>query len=240
MSTRFLHCGDTALVVQLGDVIDRDLNAKVLGLQEDIRAQSIPGVLETVPTFRSITVHYDPLKISAAELQRSVETLVHAENEAKQTRTLWRIPACYEPNLAPDLASVAEHTGLSRAEVIELHTSTRYYIYMIGFVPGYPYMGDLPAPLVLPRREDPRLRVRPGSIGIATSMTAIYPLESPAGWYLIGTTPIRIFETRRLRPALFTPGDCVEFYSVTESEYDRIRTASEAGRHEVQREGLSP
>lgn len=218
MPTRFLHCGDTAFVVQLGDVIDRDLNTKVLRLQANVRAQNIPGVIETVPTFRSLTVHYDPLQIGAAELQRMVEQLIPGENEAKQTSTLWRIPACYEPNLAPDLALVAERTGLSCAEVVELHASTRYYIYMIGFVPGYPYMGDLPAPLVLPRREDPRLRVQPGSIGIATSMTAIYPLESPAGWHLIGTSPIRVFETRWPRRALFTPGDWVEFYSITDRD----------------------
>lgn len=218
MPTRFLHCGDTAFVVQLGDVIDRDLNTKVLRLQANVRAQNIPGVIETVPTFRSLTVHYDPLQIGAAELHRMVEQLIPGENEAKQTSTLWRIPACYEPNLAPDLALVAERTGLSCAEVVELHASTRYYIYMIGFVPGYPYMGDLPAPLVLPRREDPRLRVQPGSIGIATSMTAIYPLESPAGWHLIGTSPIRVFETRWPRRALFTPGDWVEFYSITDRD----------------------
>ena len=135
-------------------------------------------------------------------------------------------PATSRP-LAPDLASVAESAGLSRAEVVELHVSARYYVYMVGFLPGYPYMGDLSATLVLPRREDPQLRVRPGSIGIAAGLTAIYPLASPGGWHLIGTTPVRIFDTRWSSPALFTPGDCVEFYTVPESEFERIRAASE-------------
>jgi KipI family sensor histidine kinase inhibitor len=142
-------------------------------------------------------------------------------------RRLWRVPVCYESDFAPDLESVARQTKLAPEEVVALHSGTRYHVYMIGFVPGFPYMGDLAEALVLPRRADPRIRVPPGSVAIATAMTAIYPLESPGGWHLIGTTPIRIFDTAASPPALFAPGDAVEFEPVDSATFARIRSATE-------------
>ena len=233
MNVRFLAAGDTAVIVEFGERIDRLVSDRVLRLSTLVRAANLPGVIETVPTFRSLMVHYDPLATDGASLTVAIENLLDSGRGEAQPVKLWRIPACYAASHAPDLAEVAQRTGLSTAEVVGLHSSARFHIYMIGFVPGYPYMGDLPAPLVLPRRADPRVRVPAGSIAIATNMTAIYPLESPGGWHLIGATPIRLFDLRRPRPALLSPGDAVRFEPIAVSEFDSIRAAVAADAYQV-------
>lgn len=233
MSIEFHPSGDTALVVQFGDRIDRALSARVLRVRERIRAARLPGVTETVASFRSILVHYDPLAVGAAELRRRIEAVIEeAQERARPVRT-WKVPVCYAPAFAPDLAEVSARTGLTPEQIAECHSSVAYHVYMLGFLPGYPYMGDVPAELVLPRREDPRIRVPPGAVGIATEMTAIYTLESPAGWHLIGTTPVRIFDVRWRPPALFAPGDRVIFVPVSPAEFEKIRAASRAGRYAI-------
>jgi inhibitor of KinA len=134
---------------------------------------------------------------------------------------------------------VAAQTGLAAEAVVALHAATRYHVYMVGFLPGYPYMGDLPAQLVLPRRADPRVRVPPGAVAIATAMTAIYPLESPGGWHLIGTTPIRIFDARWPVPALFAPGDAVRFEPVDQPEFDDLAARIARGAYRLEPEGTA-
>ncbi len=239
MSVRFLPAGDSALIVEFGDSIDRVVSDSVLRLSALVRAAALPGVVETVPTFRSLMVHYEPAATDSASLTAAIESLLdRSHGEAKPVK-LWRIPACYAASHAADLAEVAQRTGLSTEEVVDLHSSTRFHIYMLGFVPGYPYMGDLPAPLVLPRRADPRIRVPAGSISIATSMTAIYPLESPGGWHLIGATPIRLFDVRRPQPALLSPGDAVRFEPISVREFDAIRAAVAADAYEVPSETVA-
>jgi len=240
VNVRFLPAGDTAMIVEFGDSIDRVLSDRVLRLSALVRAANLPGVVETVPTFRSLMVHYEPLATDNASLTAAIEKLLDTSRDEPKPVKLWRIPACYAISHAPDLAEVAQRTGLSAAEVVRIHSSTRFHIYMLGFVPGYPYMGDLPDPLVLPRRTDPRIRVPAGSIAIATNMTAIYPLESPGGWHLIGSTPIRLFDLRWPRPALLSPGDAVRFEPVTVREFDAIRAAVAADAYQVPSEIGSP
>lgn len=230
---RFLPAGDTGVVVEFGDRIDRDLNDRVLHLSAQVRASNMPGVVETVPTFRSLMVHYDPLTTNSASLIAAIEKLLDNQRSERKPVKVWRIPACYAISHAPDLEEVAQRTGLDAEEVVRLHSTTRFHIYMIGFVPGYPYMGDLPASLVLPRRVDPRIRVAAGSIAIAANMTAIYPQESPGGWHLIGATPIRLFDLRWPRPALLSPGDTVCFEPVTVREFDAVRAAVSADAYRV-------
>jgi inhibitor of KinA len=233
VNVRFLPAGDTAVIVEFGDRIDRAVSDRVLRLSALVRAANLPGVVETVPTFRSLLVHYDPLATDNASLTAAIENLLDTSRGEAQPVKLWRIPACYAASHAPDLAEVAQRTGLSAADVVRLHSGTRYHVYMIGFVPGYPYMGDLPEPLVLPRRADPRVRVPAGSIAIATTMTAIYPLESPGGWHLIGATPIRLFDLRWRSPALFSPGDAVQFEPIAAEEFDAIRAAVAGDAYQV-------
>ena len=233
MSIKVLNSGDSALVVEFGDRIDRVINDRVLALRARVDAAGIPGVVETVPTFRSLMVHYDPLRVAAVELTKAIETLFAGAAAADQVRRHWRVPVCYEGELAPDLPEVAARAGLEPHEVVRLHSSVGYHVYMVGFLPGYPYMGDLPPPLHLPRRADPRVRVPPGSVAIATAMTAIYPVESPGGWHLIGTTPIRIFDVASLPPALFAPGDAVEFEPIDRARFDRLRDQAASGEHRL-------
>lgn len=233
MNVRFLPAGDTAVLVEFNDRIGRSVSQRVLRLSAQVHAAKLAGVVETVPTIRSLLVHYDPLATDGACVTGAIEKLLDTGRGETQAVKLWRIPACYAASHAPDLAEVAQRTGLSAAEVVRLHSATRYHVYMIGFVPGFPYMGDLPAPLSLPRRANPRVRVFPGSIAIATTMTAIYPLESPGGWHLIGATPVRLFDLRRPRPALLSPGDAVRFEPVTVPEFDAIRAAVAADAYQV-------
>jgi inhibitor of KinA len=233
MTVRFLPSGDTALVVEFGDRIDRALNARVLRLNAAVRAACLPGVVETLPTFRSLMVHYDPLQTASAALVKSIERLL--DEGVAQCREVkrWRIPACYESQHGPDLAEVAERAGLSTGEVIRLHSETEYLVYMVGFSPGFPYMGDAPQPLALPRRTDPRVRVPAGSVAIAAGMTSVYPVESPGGWHLIGATPARLFDLSWEVPALLKAGDSVRFEPVDASDYDSIRAAVTAGSYRV-------
>lgn len=230
----FLPSGDSAVVVEFGDRIERSVSDRVLGLAARVSAAGIGGVVEVVPTFRSLMVHYDPLRTSSSELVRSIKALLVGETALNGHRRLWRVPVCYGNELGPDLASVAEQTGLDSDDVVARHAGTRYHVYMVGFVPGYPYMGDLPKALVLPRRSDPRIRVPPGSVAIATTMTAIYPLESPGGWHLIGTTPIRLFDAHASPPALFAPGDAVEFEPIDADGFARLAAAVERREYRLQ------
>jgi inhibitor of KinA len=232
-NARFLPLGDSAVCVEFGDRIDPVLNRNVLRLNALVRAAGLPGVVETVPTFRSLMVRYDPLATDSASLVAGLEKLLDSRRGDTKPATLWRIPACYSAAHGPDLDAVARATGLSTEEVIRLHSSVRYLVYMVGFVPGYPYMGDLPQPLVLPRRADPRVRVPAGSIAIAANMTAIYPLESPGGWHLIGATPVRLFDVGRPRPALLSPGDRVHFESITAREFDAVRAAAASDTYQI-------
>jgi len=235
-----LSSGDTALVVEFGERVDRGVSERVLALAARLAAAELAGVVELVPTFRSLMVHYDPLRTAAATLQQAIEGLLADAAIATAPRRLWRVPVCYAAELAPDLDEVARATGLAAAEVVRLHAERRYHVYMVGFVPGFPYMGDLAPPLVLPRRADPRIRVPPGAVAIATELTAIYPLESPGGWHLIGTTPVRLFDPGRSPPALFAPGDAVAFAPIGRAEFDRVRRASERGDYGLAAEALAP
>lgn len=219
---RFLPCGDTALTVELGETIERDLSAAVLKLAANIDRAALAGVAEIVPTFRSLLVHYDPLVTSAAALTEQIGTLLDDSAVGQADCRRWRIPACYVGDLAPDLEEVAERTGLSPAAVVECHTATAYHVYMLGFLPGFPYMGDLSESLQLPRRESPRIRVPAGSVAIAMGLTAVYTYESPGGWHLIGRTPIPFFNLRSNPPALLRPGDTVSFEPISLETYDRI------------------
>ena len=232
MGVRFLSAGDRALVVEFGDHIDRVLSERVLGLNTAIGAHPPPGVIETVPTFRSLTVYYDPLLTSRKQLEKAIAGLLGREDSPSVGARSWRLPVCYEGEFAPDLAEVGRLTGMTQDQVVGLHSGTRVHVYMLGFLPGFPYMGDLPNKLSLPRRADPRLRVPAGSISIATSLTAIYPYESPGGWHLIGATPIRLFDPERVQPALLAPGDAVEFMPVDATSFSSIRRAVENRSYE--------
>jgi inhibitor of KinA len=224
---RFLQAADSALIIEFGSAIDRKTNDRVLALAETLTRATLPGTTEIVATFRSLCVNYDSLLTTGRELEAAIRSLVKQSGASSQFRRLWDIPVCYDPQYAPDIEDVGRAVGLTAANVAALHAGTQYHVYMIGFIPGYPYMGDLPAKLRLPRRLDPRTRVPPGSLAIATSMTAVYPYESPGGWHLIGTSPVRFFDPESAKGALLGPGDAVKFRPVPPEEFSRIRLAIE-------------
>lgn len=230
---RFLSSGDTALVVEFGDAVDRHVSALVLGLARRLAAAAIAGVVEVVPTFRSLMVHYDSLHIGGAELRARIEPMLAGLEAAEQPGRVWHIPACYDPSLGVDLAEVAQRTGLSAAQVVERHSATTFHVYMMGFLPGFPYMGDLPRELALPRRENPRTRVPRGSVAVAMTMASIYTLESPGGWHILGRTPAPLWDARRERPALLAAGDKVTFQPISLGDYETLLARAEAGDWQI-------
>ena len=237
---RFSPAGDTAVAVEFGDRIDRALSAQVLQLARRVRAAPPAGVVDAVPTFRSLLVHYDPLVTCGKDVVAALRTLSAPDDGQIRPRRRWTIPACYAAELAPDLDEVARRTGLTAAEVASRHAGTPFHVYMVGFAPGHPYMGDLPGELALPRRTDPRLRVPAGSIAIASTLSVMYPADSPSGWHVIGATPVRLFDAAWEQPSLLAPGDAVQFTPIEVHEFAAIRSAVEAGTFTPDSETIPP
>jgi KipI family sensor histidine kinase inhibitor len=227
-AARFLPCGDTALIVEFGDRIDRRISGLVIALAERLKAAALAGVIELVPTFRSLLVHYDPAVLPNAKLKACLLPMIEDLEPAERSGCLWRIPACYDPSVGPDLAELAVTTGLAPSEIAARHSAVTYQVYMIGFLPGFPYMGDVPLELQVPRKQNPRVAVPRGSIAIATTLTAIYPLESPGGWHLIGRTPVPLWDLGDDPPTLLAAGDSVVFEPVSLEAYQSILARVEA------------
>jgi KipI family sensor histidine kinase inhibitor len=213
--------GDRGLLLEFGDEISREVNEKVRRMAWAIQAEAIEGIIETVPTYRSLLVIYHPTTLSIENLKKRLELI---EEGLQQTPLpepkLTQIPVVYGGIYGPDLEGVANYLQSSSEEVIRLHCSQPYLIYMIGFMPGYPYMGELPQALVTPRLKTPRLIVPKGSVAIAQRQTGIYSMESPGGWRILGRTPVELFDPEKDPPALLRMGDFVQFYPVTEKEFE--------------------
>ena len=227
---RLLPAGDTALVVELGEQIDRSLSARVLALARRLDRSRPAGVVETVPTFRSLLVHYDPLVIPAATLGARIDELMRDLDAAEDAGRRWTLPACYDARVAPDLDHVAARSGLSPAQIVERHSAVTYHVYMLGFLPGQAYMGDVPVDLALPRRESPRLKIPAGSLAIAGRVTCIFPLETPCGWHLIGRSPVALWAKAPQPGALLAAGDKVSFSPVSLREYESLLAKAADGR----------
>lgn len=225
----FLDAGDTALIVEFGREIDRHASALVLDLAARIAAAKIPGVVEQVPTFRSLMVHYDPVALSAEDLKARIAPMLEGLTATERAGRSWLLPACYDPSIGLDLAEVAERTKLAVDDVIRMHSATVFHIYMLGFLPGFPYMGDLPQALVLPRRENPRLKVPKGAVSIAMSMSCIYSLESPGGWHVLSVTPTPLWDPRRENAGLLAAGDKVQFEPVPLEVFESLQARADSG-----------
>jgi KipI family sensor histidine kinase inhibitor len=214
--------GDRGLLVELGEKISPDVNRRVQQLMRQIERNRLPGVRELAPGYRSLLVVFDPLTIAPAELKgRITEICAQPSGADPAPGKRLTVPVFYGGDYGPDLQWVADHLRISVDEVIRLHTATTYRVYMIGFTPGYPYMGELPLQLAVPRRSTPRTRVPKGSVGIAQRQTGIYPVESPGGWQIIGWTPIELFDPGRRLPSLLEMGDQVKFEAVRPAEIGR-------------------
>jgi inhibitor of KinA len=212
--------GDRGLLLEFGDEISREINEKVRRMALAIQAEAMEGIVETVPTYRSLLIIYNPIILPIEDLKKRLERI---EQGLQQTPLpepkLTRIPVVYGGIYGSDLEEVAKYHQISPEEVIQLHCSKPYLIYMIGFMPGYPYMGELPQALVTPRLKTPRLSVPKGSVAIAQRQTGIYSMESPGGWQILGRTPVELFDPEKDPPALLQMGDFVQFYLISEKEF---------------------
>lgn len=221
-NVRFLPLGDTALTVEIDSRIDRAVNARVLGFDAALAKAAIPGIVEAVPTFRSLTVHYDPLTTDPTTLEAALTPLIPTTGGAREPGRSWLLPACFEPVFAHDLADVAAITGLATTAVLDRFLGRAYDVYMMGFMPGFAFMGDTDPSLALPRRREPRTKVPAGSVATAIGLAGVYPYESPGGWHLLGNTSVPLFDPRKTEPALVRPGDSVRFVPVSRTEHERI------------------
>lgn len=215
---RFSPVGDAAVLVAFGAAIDPRINARVHSLAAAVGAARLPGFGEAVPAYTSLLVHYDPLRLTYAGALDALHALLPGLEQQQDVSTgrLVEIPVRYGGEDGPDLETVASLNGLSPQEVVAIHSGGEYPVYMIGFLPGFPYLGGMDPRIAAPRRERPRTRVPAGSVGIAGEQTGIYSLESPGGWQLIGRTPLALFDPLREPPALLAPGDRVRFVPVEE------------------------
>lgn len=234
MSVRYLSCGDTAFTVEFGNEISPEINGRVMALHAAIgrarEAGDLAGVVETVPTMRSLMVAYDPMATSRADLQPRIDLLIARGLTTGMASRRVTLPCCYDdPEFAPDLAEVAKRTGKTTEQVIAAHLASPFKVYVLGFMPGLAYVAGLEQSLYLPRRAQPRVRVPRSSVAIAMDMTTIYPFESPGGWHLIGRTPLWMFDKRREQPVFLSPGDSLSFQRIDRKTYDRIARDVEAG-----------
>ena len=209
---RLLDAGDSALVLRLGERIDSAANARVLHIARRVRDLSLPAVRDVVPAFSSLTVYFDAMAIEREDVKRMLTRAARdAEGALPAAGRRMAIPVRYGGTDGPDLAEVAAFARCSQEEVIRLHLSREYRVYMLGFLPGFPYMALVDERIAMPRRESPRVKVPAGSVGIAGRQTGVYPVASPGGWRLIGRTDAVMFDPDRSQPALLQPGDTVRF-----------------------------
>jgi KipI family sensor histidine kinase inhibitor len=220
---RITDVGDTAFNVEFGEGIDPAVNARVMALRRAVEKAGPPGLLEAVPTFRSLLVRYDPLVTGRRAMEETVRALAATGAEAPAVaRRRWTIPVLYD---GEDLETLGRARGLDRDGIIALHAGAEFMVYMLGFMPGFAYLGGLPEALRLPRRASPRLKVPAGSVAVADALCAVYPWDSPGGWHLIGRTHARFFDLARDPPSLLAPGDRVRFRPVGPDEYETAAPA---------------
>ena len=232
---RLLALGDCAWTIEFGDAIDPKLHARVLGFAaalETARAaqgSELDGIIDVVPTFRSLTVHFDPQRVDGERLGHSLLQVAAGAGAVGAQGRHWRIPVCFDDEFAPDLTSLAAAKGMTREAVVALMTEATFTVYMIGFMPGFPYMGGLPSVLEVPRLASPRKAVPARSLAVAGAMCAVYPWESPGGWHLLGRTPVPMFSASDVAPSLLSSGDRVQWSAIDRATFLEMETAAAAG-----------
>ena len=215
---RFLPAGDSALVAEFGREVDEAVNQRVHDMAHWLEMRRIPGVTEVLPTFRSLMVFYDPAVLSYDVLVRKLRQyrLATATGMAAE-KTVLQVPCCYD---GPDLDGMTALIGLSREEIIAIHSGVDYKIYMMGFLPGFVYLGGLDKRICVPRLETPRTRIEPGSVGIGGSQTGVYPVASPGGWRILGRTYLKFYDPNRAEPILCRAGQYIRFVPISREAYE--------------------
>ena len=224
MNVKIMPAGDAALVVEFGDIIDENVNAHVHALARKIEEQHIEGIMEVVPTFRSVLVQYDVFVCSYSQIRDVVHSLADNLNVLDKTaKKIVKIPCCYGARFGQDLSDMEKLTGLDRDEIIASHSATDYKIYMLGFLPGFVYLGGLDKRIEVPRLKTPRVKICKGAVGIGGNQTGIYPMDSPGGWRLMGATPIDLYDENRETPILLAAGEYIRFVPISILDYYDIR-----------------
>jgi len=234
LTPRFLNLGDTALTIEFGNKIDKELVSMVAAmdvcLKEAVANGRLNGVVETMPTYRSLTVIFDPQIIRKAVLQKEISELLNSfDMTISNDPRRWSLPVLYGGDYGPDVEVVAEAKGITPDQVIDFHSSQTYIVYMVGFLPGFPFMGDVLPEIHMPRRREPRVIVPAGSVAITGQQTAVYPWESPGGWQLIGRCPLDLFNSKSSSPTLLSAGDEVVFEKVSQAEYENLVEQKKSG-----------
>jgi len=236
MELKYIPSGDSAFIIKAGDVISEEVNLVVRKLLKRLEEENISGILDFIPSYNELMVCYDPVTVDYRQLLEifkrcaadlSAMTLLDAE--------VVHVPVMYGGEFGPDLQYVAEYNGLTEEDVISIHGTADCLVYMLGFTPGFCYLGGMDRRIATPRQETPRLKIPAGSVGIAGEQTGIYPIGSPGGWQLIGRTPLRLFNPDAKPEFLFSAGDYIRFYSVDKDEYERIAAAVAEGTYQVMR-----
>lgn len=223
--------GDCGLLVEFGTGIDPSVNARVRSMAAAMETRQPDGVTEIIPTYRSLSLTYDPLLTTPEKICREIEALQSDLGTIPLPKPrVVEIPVCYDKDFGPDMDNVQENSGLTRDEVVLIHSIPVYLIYMVGFTPGFPFLGGLDRRLYTPRLKTPRLSVPRGSVGIANNQTGMYPVTSPGGWQIIGRTPINLFKPYEENPFLYRAGDKIKFIPIPRDKFDVI--AREEGTHE--------
>ena len=233
---RFLTTGDTSVCVEFGNEISPTLNTKIRAFNIALSGSGIPGIVETVPTYRSLMIHYDPEVIRYAPLLDRLRSLLdQLDRVSVPPSEVLEIPVLYGGDVGPDLDFVARHNSKTPEEVVKIHTSAEYLIYMLGFTPGFTYLGGMSQEIAAPRLKNPRVKIPAGSVGIAGSQTGVYPIDSPGGWQLIGRTPVRMYDAGRDKPILPEAGQYIKFYPIDQAEFDAIAAQEAAGGYVCRR-----
>ena len=231
---KILTAGDASLLVEFGKEINPEINRKIAATVQLMREQHIEGVVDVIPSFCALLINYDPRVIGYEEIKGRIKDLLRVEIKAgDEKKKIFEIPVCYGGKFGPDIATIAEHAGLTEAEVIEIHSSRDYLIYMLGFLPGFCYLGGLDERIFTPRLASPRLKIDAGSVGIGGSQTGIYPLDSPGGWQLMGKTPVKTYDPDREVPILVEAGDYIRFVPIDEEEFYRIKELVDRNEYQV-------
>ena len=237
---RFRPMGDKSVLIEFEEVISPEVNKKVRLFSKAIEAAQLNAVQEVIPAYRSILVYYDPFLVTFDEL---CDQILRIKNQIHHfvlpKARLFYVPVCYGGEMGPDLTEVAKYAGLTEEEVIAIHSGTTYVVYMIGFLPGFPYLGGVPREIAVPRLSEPRTKVPAGSVGIAGDQTGIYPIESPGGWRIIGRTPIRLYIPEQTPPVLLAPGDLVKFFPISLDDFQEIREKVEQNAYKIKVEEVN-
>lgn len=230
---RYLVSGDCAVAVEFGNEISPEINRKIRAFKIALEKENVEGIVETVPTYRSLLVVYRPEVIRFSKLVKRFDSIMGSLGSIPiPPPSVIEIPVLYGGEMGPDIENVAKHNGKTVEEVIKIHTSEEYLIYMLGFIAGFPYLGGMSREIATPRLSSPRVKIEGGSVGIAGEQTGIYPVASPGGWQLIGRTPLKMYDADREKPVLLEAGQYIKFRSVTEEEYGKIEKQVNDGTYQ--------